>query len=42
VTFQDKSAWRRLMLNCMAKNFSWEQPSREYVEVYLEVARRRG
>ena len=42
VTFQDKSAWRRLMMNGMAKNFSWEQPSREYVEVYQEVARRRA
>jgi starch synthase len=42
VTFQNKTTWKQLMLNGMARNFSWEQPSREYVEVYQEVARRRG
>jgi starch synthase len=40
--FQDKEAWKKLMLNGMARNYSWEQPAREYVELYKEVARRRG
>jgi starch synthase len=40
--FQDKAGWRKLMWNGMAKNFSWEHPAREYVEVYEEVLRRRG
>ena len=30
------------MLNGMAKNYSWEQPAKEYAEIYEEVARRRG
>jgi starch synthase len=40
--FQDKVGWRKLMRNGMAKDFSWEHPAREYVEVYEEVLRRRG
>jgi starch synthase len=41
-TFQDKEGWRKLMRNGMAKDYSWEHPAREYVEVYNEVLRRRG
>jgi starch synthase len=40
--FQDKEGWRTLMRNGMAKDYSWEHPAREYVEVYSEVLRRRG
>ena len=40
--FQDKDGWRKLMGNGMAKDFSWEHPAKEYVEVYEEVLRRRG
>lgn len=40
-TFQDKEGWKQLMLNGMARNYSWEQPAKEYAEVYEEVARRR-
>jgi starch synthase len=40
--FQDKDGWRKLMRNGMARNYSWEQPAREYAEVYEEAARRRG
>ena len=40
--FQGKAAWERLMLNGMALNHSWEQPAREYSEMYEEVARRRA
>jgi starch synthase len=42
VAFEDKDGWRQLMLNGMAQNYSWEQPAREYVEVYQEVARRKA
>ncbi len=40
--FRDKKGWRKLMRNGMARNYSWEQPAKEYVEVYEEVARRRS
>lgn len=40
--FQNKEDWRQLMLNGMARNYSWEQPAREYAAVYEEVARRRA
>jgi starch synthase len=40
--FQVKDGWKRLMLNGMARNYSWEQPAREYAAVYEEVARRRA
>jgi starch synthase len=40
--FQDKDAWQVLMLNGMARNYSWEQPAKEYAAVYEEVAQRRG
>jgi starch synthase len=39
--FQDKEGWTKLMRNGMARNYSWEQPAREYAAVYEEVARRR-
>jgi starch synthase len=42
LAFQDKNGWRRLMLNGMAQNYSWEQPAREYAAVYEEAARRRA
>lgn len=38
--FQDKDEWQQLMRNGMARNYGWEQPAREYAEVYEEVARR--
>jgi starch synthase len=40
--FQDKKGWTKLMRNGMARNYSWEQPAREYAVVYEEVARRRS
>jgi starch synthase len=33
-TYENKEDWRKLMLNGMQENYSWEQPAREYVEVY--------
>jgi len=40
--FQDKDSWQVLMLNGMARDYSWEQPAKEYAAVYDEVAQRRG
>jgi starch synthase len=42
LAFQDQAGWRRLMLNGMARNYSWVQPAREYAAVYEEAARRRA
>jgi starch synthase len=39
---KDKEGWLALMRNGMAKDYAWEHPAREYVEVYNEVLRRRG
>jgi starch synthase len=39
--FADKEGWKRLMLNGMARNHSWEQPAREYAAVYEEAASKR-
>jgi len=38
----DKNAWRTLMLNGMAMDFSWHKPASEYAALYEEVARRRS
>jgi len=38
----DKPSWTKIMQNGMAKNYSWEEPSAEYVGVYKEVAQRRS
>jgi starch synthase len=40
--FEDKEGWKKLMLNGMARNYSWEQPAREYAAVYEEAARKRS
>jgi starch synthase len=40
--FRDREGWTTLMRNGMARNYSWEQPAREYAAVYEEVARRRA
>jgi starch synthase len=40
--FEDKVGWKQLMLNGMAKDYSWSQPAREYAAVYEEVARKRA
>jgi starch synthase len=39
--FEDKEGWKWLMLNGMARNYSWEQPAREYAAVYEEATKRR-
>jgi len=32
--YADRTAWKRLMSNAMAENFSWETQANHYVEVY--------
>jgi starch synthase len=39
--FRDREGWARLMRNGMSRNYSWQQPAREYAVVYEEAARRR-
>jgi starch synthase len=39
--FEDQAGWKQLMLNGMARNYSWEQPAREYAAVYEEAASKR-
>ncbi len=32
--YKNRDAWRRLMLNAMAQDWSWERSARQYLEVY--------
>jgi starch synthase len=36
-TYSDPSAWRRLMLNGMARDYSWSGPVKEYLALYKKV-----
>jgi starch synthase len=36
--YRDRPAWRRLMANGMAKDFSWEKQIGRYVELYRRLA----
>jgi starch synthase len=40
--FQEKESWQKLMRNGMQQHFGWEEPAKEYSQVYEEVLRRRG
>lgn len=40
--FEDKAAWKKLMLNGMARNYSWAQPARDYAALYREAAKKRA
>ncbi len=40
--YYDKKQWSQLIQNCMAQNFSWDKPAREYVAAYEEAARKRA
>ena len=40
--FYDKRQWSKLMQNCMAQDFSWDKPAREYTAIYEQVARKRS
>jgi starch synthase len=32
--FNDKSAWKKIMMNGMVKDFSWTASAREYAKLY--------
>jgi starch synthase len=40
--FENKKGWKRLMLNGMAREYSWAHPAREYAAVYEEAAQKRA
>ena len=40
--FRDRPAWRKLMRNGMARDFSWTASAREYVKVYEKARAIRG
>jgi starch synthase len=37
--FADQNAWRKLMRNGMAKDFSWEISARKYVQIYRNLVK---
>lgn len=40
--FEDKEAWHTIMRNGMAKDYSWDKPTEQYIKLYEEVAQRRS
>ena len=36
-TYKHTSVWRRLMLRCMAEDFSWARSAKKYVELYYRA-----
>jgi starch synthase len=41
-TFSNRSAWRRLMANCFAADFSWERAARQYAAWFSSFRKERG
>jgi starch synthase len=41
-TYRDPAAWRMLMINGMAKSFTWNGPAKEYIAVYEKVMAQRA
>jgi starch synthase len=41
-TFSDRQRWRRLVLNAMAADFSWDRSARRYLELYETIIAMRG
>jgi starch synthase len=40
LAYRDRAAWTRLMLNGMAKDFSWERSAEAYVRLYRQAQER--
>ena len=40
--FRDRATWRRLMANCFASDFSWEQAAHQYVDWFMRLRNARG
>jgi len=41
-TFRDRAAWRRLMTNCFASDFSWDRTARQYLDWFARLRKARG
>jgi starch synthase len=41
-TFANRNAWRRLMKNCFAADFSWDRAAKQYVEWFTRLRKDRG
>jgi starch synthase len=41
-TFANRKAWKRLMKNCFAADFSWDRAARQYVEWFTRLRKDRG
>lgn len=41
-TFHDKETWQKIMLNGMAKDYSWENSAKEYLELYKKAVSKKG
>jgi starch synthase len=41
-TYQNKEAWRRLMLAGMEKDFSWDASARQYAAIYEDLSREKS
>jgi starch synthase len=39
--FRNRDAWRKLMMNCFAADFSWERSARSYMEWFEQLHRKR-
>lgn len=39
-TYHDKETWRKLQLNCMARDFGWDQSAAAYHRIYSSLMRR--
>ena len=41
-TFANRKAWKRLMKNCFAADFSWDRAARQYVDWFTRLRKDRG
>jgi starch synthase len=41
-TFRNRTAWRRLMVNCFAADFSWERAARQYAAWFSTLRKERA
>jgi len=39
-TYHDKKIWRKVQMNCMAKDFGWSQSAAAYLRIYSSLMRR--
>jgi starch synthase len=39
--YEDKKQWKKLMINCMSGDFSWEKSARKYIKLYRTALRKK-